>query len=88
MTKPKMGRPSAPASKRKRFSGVFLLRIGKPLHRDLALLGEQEGRSLNAQVDYLLRRALGWLKLTRGAKPQQGSGGLQAARSPLLREIS
>ena len=42
-----------------KYSGKFLMRISKKLHRDLALQAEQEGQSLNAFCSEALARYVG-----------------------------
>ena len=44
----------------------FLLRLPVKLHEDVKALAEQEMRSLNGQIEYLLREAM--LKRGRGKK--------------------
>lgn len=41
------------------FSGRFLLRLPRSLHRDLVLTAEREGVSLNALVNSILNREIG-----------------------------
>jgi antitoxin HicB len=41
------------------FSGKFVLRVAKTLHRQLARMAEEEGTSLNALIVSLISRAMG-----------------------------
>ena len=45
----------------------FLLRIPPDLHRDLEIWAGDELRSINAQIEFLLREAV---RKRRGAKPE------------------
>ncbi|MCB9890594.1 MAG: hypothetical protein H6832_08600 [Planctomycetes bacterium] len=48
---------------------AFLVRLSKPVHDELRAWAAQEMRSLNAQIEYLLREAL----RTRGVRRSQGA---------------
>ncbi len=49
----------------------YLLRIPSDLLDELARWGKDELRSLNAQIEYVLREAV---RRRRGEKPSQGDG--------------
>lgn len=51
--------PATPSPYFKEYSGRFLLRISKKLHRDLTIYAEKEALSLNAFCAETLARAIG-----------------------------
>lgn len=53
------------------YSGKFVVRLPKSLHRDLVEAAEREGTSLNAYVTYLLAERRG---LARVERPQSTTG--------------
>ncbi len=50
----------------------FVLRLPEELHRELQSWAEQELRSLNAQIEFLLREAV--LKRRGGRRASSGGG--------------
>ncbi|MBI4305590.1 MAG: toxin-antitoxin system HicB family antitoxin [Chloroflexi bacterium] len=54
-----MARTSRARSDVNAYSGRFLLRLPKTLHRDLVSAAEQQGTSVNQLILYLLARGLG-----------------------------
>ena len=42
------------------YSGKFVVRVPRSLHRDLVETAEQEGVSLNQYINVVLARAVGW----------------------------
>lgn len=50
------GEPSPPATAGKEYSGKFVLRVGKELHKDLAIKALRCGESLNSYCVDVLRR--------------------------------
>lgn len=65
-----------PEPNREEFSGKFVVRIPKTLHRDLAARAKKEGVSLNQMVVYLLAHSLGRANNTG---PIPGRTGLRAS---------
>lgn len=51
------GKPLPPATANKDYSGRFVLRVGKDLHRELALRALQSGESLNSYCQNVLKMA-------------------------------
>ncbi len=61
---------------KKTFSGKFVVRVPKSLHRKLSELAEQEGVSLNQWINTVLAEAVGSScaqKATQKADPQQAN---------------
>lgn len=54
-----MGNPIPEPSSKKEYSGKFVLRVPKSLHRKLASLAEEEGVSLNHLLNTLLVEMVG-----------------------------
>lgn len=52
---------------------AFLLRISQPLWEELQRLAEEEFRSVNGQVEFLLRESLRKRGRQVRAQPEQGS---------------
>ncbi|MBI4220420.1 MAG: toxin-antitoxin system HicB family antitoxin [Chloroflexi bacterium] len=50
------------------YSGRFLLRLPKTLHRDLVSAADQQGTSVNQLILYLLARGLGEAGTKRAAR--------------------
>lgn len=55
----------------------FLLRLPQDLHDDLRAWADQELRSLNGQIEYLLREAV---RQRRGGTGAEAAGGASGAR--------
>jgi hypothetical protein len=60
----------------------FLLRIDPDLYAALARWADDEMRSLNGQIEFLLRRALAGAGRLKSAVTQSAPGGEQRAPSP------
>ena len=52
------GKPLPPATAGKEYSGRFVLRIDKDLHREVAIRAQNAGESLNAYCQRLLKKAI------------------------------
>ncbi len=52
-------KPLPPATANKEYSGRFLLRVGKELHRELAIKAMRSGESLNIYCQKVLKKAVG-----------------------------
>ena len=48
-----------PATANKEYSGRFVLRVGKELHRELAIKAMRSGESLNVFCQNVLKKAVG-----------------------------
>jgi antitoxin HicB len=64
------------------FSGKFIVRIPKSLHRQLSEESEREGVSLNAFVSAALARAVGELQADAKKKKKKTSGGSGMVEKP------
>lgn len=53
------GKPLPPATASKEYSGRFVLRVGKELHRAVAILALRSGESLNSYCQKILKKAVG-----------------------------
>jgi predicted HicB family RNase H-like nuclease len=51
-------RPLPPATADKEYSGRFVLRVGKDLHKKLAIRALQKGESLNSYCQKILKKAV------------------------------
>lgn len=51
-------KPLPPATANKEYSGRFVLRVGKELHREIALKALQSGESLNSFCQNALKKAV------------------------------
>lgn len=54
----KDGKPLPPATAGKEYSGRFVLRIDKDLHREVAIRAQSAGESLNTYCQRLLKKAI------------------------------
>jgi predicted HicB family RNase H-like nuclease len=52
-------KPLPPATANKDYSGRFVLRVGKELHRELAVKAMRSGESLNNYCQKVLKKAVG-----------------------------
>jgi predicted HicB family RNase H-like nuclease len=52
-------KPLPPATANKEYSGRFVLRVGKDLHRELAVKAMRSGESLNIYCQKVLKKAVG-----------------------------
>ena len=62
------GQPIPEPQPTAKYSGKFVVRVPKSLHRELAEMAEREGVSLNALVNVALGRAVGAPQLTTPSK--------------------
>ncbi len=53
------GKPLPPATASKEYSGRFVLRVGKELHRAVAIRALRSGESLNSYCQKILKKAVG-----------------------------
>jgi predicted HicB family RNase H-like nuclease len=53
------GKPLPPATASKEYSGRFVLRIDKELHREVAIRAMRSGESLNSYCQKILKKAVG-----------------------------
>lgn len=53
------GKPLPPATASKEYSGRFVLRVGKELHRAVAIRALRSGESLNGYCQKILKKAVG-----------------------------
>jgi hypothetical protein len=60
---------------------AFLLRIDPTLHEELERWAQQELRSLNGQIEYLLKEAVA----RRKRQPAKDSGGTSGGKDPPTR---
>jgi predicted HicB family RNase H-like nuclease len=51
------GKPLPPATSNKEYSGRFVLRVDKELHREVAIRALQAGESLNSYCQKILKKA-------------------------------
>ena len=51
-------RPLPPATANKQYSGRFVLRVGKELHREITIKAMRSGESLNAYWQKILKKAV------------------------------
>jgi predicted HicB family RNase H-like nuclease len=51
------GKPLPPATANKKYSGRFVLRVDKELHREVAIRALRSGESLNSYCQKLLKKA-------------------------------
>ena len=58
---------------------TFLLRISPALYEELEAWAQQELRSVNGQIEYLLKQAL---QKRKSAKPRPPSGSADSAGAP------
>ncbi|MFZ5808438.1 MAG: toxin-antitoxin system HicB family antitoxin [Chloroflexota bacterium] len=73
-----MGNVIPEPSNKKEFSGKFVLRIPKYIHRELANLAEEEGISLNQLLNTLLAEAVGKARVLSGRTETTAIESLQA----------
>jgi antitoxin HicB len=68
------------------YSGKFVVRVPRSLHRDLSEQAEREGVSLNQYINVALARAAGWPAAGSDCDPQADAGwpGLQAGLRRVL----
>jgi predicted HicB family RNase H-like nuclease len=52
-------KPLPPATANKEYSGRFVLRVGKELHREIAIKATRSGESLNTYCQKILKKAVG-----------------------------
>ncbi len=52
-------KPLPPATANKKYSGRFVLRVDKDLHREVAIRALRSGESLNSYCQKILKKALG-----------------------------
>jgi predicted HicB family RNase H-like nuclease len=52
-------KPLPPATANREYSGRFVLRVGKDLHRELAVKAMRTGESLNVYCQKVLKKAVG-----------------------------
>ncbi len=52
-------KPLPPATTNREYSGRFVLRVGKDLHRELAVKAMRSGESLNIYCQKVLKKAVG-----------------------------
>ncbi len=72
------GDPLPNATAGKDYSGKFVVRVGKDLHKSLAVDAMRHGESLNAHCVYLLREASDQYGANRRVQPV--SGGVRSAK--------
>lgn len=53
------GKPLPPATINKEYSGRFVLRVGKELHREITIKALRSGESLNSYCQKVLKKAVG-----------------------------
>lgn len=53
------GKPLPPATANKEYSGRFVLRVDKELHRQVAIRALRSGESLNSYCQKILKKAIG-----------------------------
>lgn len=53
------GKPLPPATANKEYSGRFVLRVDKELHRQVAIRAIRSGESLNSYCQKMLKKAIG-----------------------------
>jgi predicted RNase H-like HicB family nuclease len=53
------GKPLPPATANREYSGRFVLRVGKDLHKQIALRAMQAGESINSYCQKVLKRSAG-----------------------------
>ncbi len=61
------------------FSGKFIVRVPKSLHRELVKIADREGVSLNAFANVALAKAVGAKTQERSVAPRSGNPGLYPA---------
>jgi predicted HicB family RNase H-like nuclease len=53
-------KPLPPPTANKKYSGRFVLRVGKDLHREVAIRALRSGESLNSYCQKILKKAVGY----------------------------